>query len=113
MKRILAILMTILVFGAAVPLAGAEETMHEIYLAGGCFWGMEHFMSLVPGVVDAQSGYAQGTVENPTYQQVCAGDTGHRETVKVTYDAGKVALRDLLKLYFSVVDPLTPQPSGQ
>lgn len=79
--------------------------MKTIYFAGGCFWGMERLMELVPGVVDAESGYAQGNLEKPTYEQVCRGDTGHRETVKVSYDPSKIGLGDLLRLFFSVIDP--------
>ena len=110
MKRWLLILLSgcLLLSGSA-----QGDTMREtLYLAGGCFWGMEHLMSLVPGVTDAQAGYAQGTVENPTYEQVCAGNTGHRETVKVTFDPARVSAEQLMKLYFSVVDPLTPNRQG-
>jgi peptide methionine sulfoxide reductase msrA/msrB len=82
-----------------------EESMNTIYLAGGCFWGLEKLMSLVPGVQEAQSGYANGHVENPTYEQVCRGDTGHRETVKVIYDPAVIGLRDLMRLFYSVIDP--------
>lgn len=83
-----------------------------IYLAGGCFWGMEHLMSLVPGVLNAAAGYAQGSIQNPSYEAVCQGNTGHRETVKVTFDSSQVSLESLLKLYFSVVNPLTPNRQG-
>lgn len=86
--------------------------IQTVYLAGGCFWGIEHMMGLVPGVKDAVSGYAQGKVSNPTYEQVCGGDTGHRETVKVLFDDSQVSLESLLKLYFSVVNPLTPNRQG-
>lgn len=76
-----------------------------VYLAGGCFWGMEKLMSLAPGVVDAVSGYANGTMENPTYRDVCTGTTGHRETVRVVYRPDTISLRSLLTLYFSAIDP--------
>lgn len=114
MKKTLALLLAALML---IPGAYAEQntgdTMNKtIYLAGGCFWGVEHLMSLVPGVKDAVSGYANGTLENPTYEQVIKGDTGHRETVKVTYNPAEVSLEALLKLYFSVVDPLTPNKQG-
>ncbi len=75
-----------------------------IYFAGGCFWGMEKLMSMVPGVLDAASGYANGHVVRPTYEQVCTGTTGHRETVRVSYDPDKVSLEALLWLFFSVID---------
>ena len=79
--------------------------MKTIYFAGGCFWGMEHLMSLVPGVADAQSGYANGHADHPDYRQVCGGATGHRETVKVSYDEKTIGLGDLVGLYFSAIDP--------
>lgn len=83
-----------------------------IYLAGGCFWGTEHLMELVDGVVDTEVGYANGVVENPSYEQVCTGDTGAAETVKVTYDDDKVALSTLLRLYFRSIDPLSLNRQG-
>lgn len=83
-----------------------------IYLAGGCFWGVEKLMSLVPGVTDAVSGYANGTLQNPTYAQVRAGGTGHRETVRVTYRPDAVSLADLLSLYFSAVDTSVQNRQG-
>ena len=79
--------------------------MKTIYFAGGCFWGMERLMSLVQGVQDAQSGYANGHTEHPSYEQVCAGNTGHRETVKVTYDEAVIGLEELTGLFFSAIDP--------
>ncbi len=83
-----------------------------IYLAGGCFWGTEHLMELVDGVVDTEVGYANGVVENPSYEQVCTGDTGAAETVKVTYDDDRVALSTLLRLYFRSIDPLSLNRQG-
>ena len=65
----------------------SHETEHVIYLAGGCFWGLEQLMQSIPGVIDAQSGYANGTGEaDANYSAVCVGDTGFRETVRVEYD---------------------------
>jgi len=78
----------------------------RIYLAGGCFWGMEKLMQSIPGVLDAASGYANGHTDiPPSYKAVCAGDTGFRETVRVTYDPDAVSLETLLFAYFSVIDP--------
>jgi peptide methionine sulfoxide reductase msrA/msrB len=77
-----------------------------IYLAGGCFWGLEKLMQSVPGVVDAAAGYANGREgAEPSYKAVCAGGTGFRETVRVTYDPEAVSLETLLHLFFSVIDP--------
>ena len=83
-----------------------------IYFAGGCFWGIEEFFSRIAGVVDATSGYANGTLEDPTYRQVCTGRTGHAETVRVTYDPGQVSLATLTDAYFSVIDPLSINRQG-
>lgn len=77
-----------------------------IYLAGGCFWGLEHLMQSLRGVVDAQSGYANGrSAEEANYAAVCTGLTGFRETVRVEYDTEQVSLETLLAAYFAVIDP--------
>jgi methionine-S-sulfoxide reductase len=111
MKKFLAAALALLMGGSAAPVSAGEGNS-TIYFAGGCFWGIEKLMSLVPGVTDAVSGYANGVVENPSYEQVSRGDTGHRETVKVSYDAKKVDLKSLLKLYFSVIDPTLKDQQG-
>ncbi len=84
--------------------------MNKIYLAGGCFWGIEKFMSLIDGVDDAVSGYANGDIENPTYQQVVKGDTNFRETVEVTYS--KINLETILFAFFRVIDPTVLNRQG-
>lgn len=76
-----------------------------IYLAGGCFWGLEKLMQSLDGVTGATNGYANGTVPAPDYRRVCAGDTGHRETVRVEYDPERISLDELLYAYFEVIDP--------
>lgn len=85
----------------------------EIYLAGGCFWGLEAYFERIDGVVDAISGYANGnpSLPNPSYQQVIAG-SGHAETVKVVYDADKIDLDTILQYYFRVVDPTSINKQG-
>ncbi|MCH5223329.1 MAG: peptide-methionine (R)-S-oxide reductase MsrB [Muribaculaceae bacterium] len=83
-----------------------------IYLAGGCFWGTEHFMSMVHGVEHAEVGYANSNVPNPSYQQVCTGRTGAAETVKVEYDANEVSLPFLLSLYYQTIDPTSLNKQG-
>jgi len=88
---------------------GKEST---IYLAGGCFWGTEHFMKQINGVIDTEVGYANGNTENPTYQQVCSHTTGFAETVKVTYDTEAVSLKTLLDLYFMTIDPTSINRQG-
>lgn len=75
------------------------------YFAGGCFWGVEDRFQQVPGVIDATSGYQGGTTSQPSYQQVCKGDTGHAETVRVTYDPKRITYRQLLERFFRFHDP--------
>lgn len=75
------------------------------YFAGGCFWGVEHYFQQGPGVIDAVSGFMQGRVENPTYKQICQGDTGHAETVKVVFDPRRITYRRLLEAFFVMHDP--------
>lgn len=89
-----------------------HEAASQVYLAGGCFWGVEQYFALVPGVLDAVSGYSQGTVENPSYQEVCTGQTGHTETVQVVYDSSVVSLNHLLNLYFDIIDPYSINKQG-
>lgn len=114
MKKILPILCGILALFSICnnALAGEKNMNKEIYFAGGCFWGVEEYFSRVNGVVDAQSGYAQGNIPNPTYNDVVKGDTGYAETVKVTYDPSKVSLNTLLKGYFNIVDPTSINKQG-
>ena len=79
--------------------------MKEIYFAGGCFWGVEHFFKGVDGVVKTTPGYANGSVDNPSYEQVYTDTTGHAETVKVEYNPERVALGQLVRLFFAIIDP--------
>ena len=86
--------------------------MKEIYLAGGCFWGVEEYFSLIPGVIDAESGYANGKTAEPSYEDVCWRDTGHAETVHVTYDPDVVSLRTLVEQLFAIIDPTSLNRQG-
>ena len=90
---------------------GKAMRTKEIYLAGGCFWGVEAYMERIDGVVDAISGYANGNGTNPSYQQVIAG-SGHAETVKVVYDADKTDLETILQYYFRIIDPTSVNKQG-
>jgi len=81
-------------------------------LAGGCFWGIEKYISLVPGVIQTEVGYANGKTENPTYEDICYHDTGHAETVKVTYDNEKISLDRLLSKFFEAIDPTALNRQG-
>lgn len=77
----------------------------EIVLAGGCFWGAEAFLKRLPGVTGTEAGYANGSTDRPTYEQVCREGTGHAETVKVAYDDAETTLTALLNSFFQAVDP--------
>jgi peptide methionine sulfoxide reductase msrA/msrB len=84
----------------------------EIFLAGGCFWGVERYMSLLPGVTGTAVGYANGRAENPSYEDVCSGETGHVETVRVRYDDGRISLPFLLERFYDAVDPTSLNRQG-
>lgn len=86
--------------------------MKKIVLAGGCFWGVEEYISRINGVIDTEVGYANGNRKNPTYEQVCTGTTGHAEAVKVEYDENSSPLYSLLKKFFSIIDPTIENRQG-
>jgi len=83
-----------------------------ITLGGGCFWCLEAVYELVDGVTAVESGYANGHVVNPSYEQVCGGDTGHAEVVRVTFDADRIGLREILAIFFTIHDPTTLNRQG-
>ena len=89
----------------------ADWKPKKAYFAGGCFWGVEYYMQKLPGVISVVSGYSGGTVENPTYQQVCTGKTGHLEVVEVKYNPYKVTFEELAKRFLETHDPT--QSNGQ
>ena len=84
----------------------------EIYLAGGCFWGTEHYFKQIRGVLETETGYANGHTQNPGYQDVCTDQTGFAETVRIVYDPAVVSLQLLLELYFKSIDPLSVNQQG-
>lgn len=81
------------------------------YFAGGCFWGVEYYLEAMPGVLDVQSGYMGGHLDNPTYAQVTSHVSGHLEAVKVEYDPDKVGYADIAQRFFEIHDPT--QKNGQ
>ena len=89
-----------------------NKNLKTIYLAGGCFWGVEKYLSLIPGVKETEAGYANGSTPSPTYEDVCRKGTGHAETVKVVYDPDEVSLPFLLEQYYAVIDPLSVNRQG-
>ncbi len=84
----------------------------DIYLAGGCFWGTEHFFKQIAGVVSTETGFANGHTDSPTYEQVYTDQTGYAETVKVVYDPQQVSLEFLLRMYFVAIDPTSLNRQG-
>ena len=110
----------------AADLNAAEHTFYQpktnqesipvdartIYLAGGCFWGVEAYFERIDGVLDAVSGYANGRTENPSYEDVVYRNSGHAETVKVVYNPDKLSLDDILQYYFRIIDPTSLNKQG-
>lgn len=89
-----------------------DEDLHTLYLAGGCFWGLEAYLKRLPGVRATVVGYANGSTENPSYRDVCNWNTGHAETVAVTYDRHVLPTDLLLDAFFDVVDPTALNRQG-
>jgi methionine-S-sulfoxide reductase len=83
-----------------------------IVFGGGCFWCTEAVFNMFEGVVKTTPGYAGGTTKNPTYEQVCSGNTGHAEVLKVEYDPDKAPLKKLLEIFFSMHDPTSINQQG-
>jgi peptide-methionine (S)-S-oxide reductase len=81
-------------------------------LGGGCFWCTEAIFSELKGVQKVESGYAGGTIPNPTYQQVCTGNSGHAEVAQITFDPNIISYKDLLRIFFTVLDPTNPNRQG-
>ena len=81
-------------------------------LAGGCFWCLEAVYQLLPGVERIVSGYTGGELENPTYEEICSGTTGHAEVVQLTFDPAKVSYEEILGVFFSIHDPTTLNRQG-
>jgi peptide-methionine (S)-S-oxide reductase len=86
--------------------------MEKATFGAGCFWGIEHAFRKVEGVQEAPVGYAGGTTEDPTYEQVCSGKTGHTEVVQVEYDPDKVTYEELLEVFWGLHDPTTLNRQG-
>ena len=88
------------------------EGMEVATLGAGCFWCVEAIFQRLDGVVKVESGYAGGKVQNPTYKQVCTGETGHAEVCQITYDPKKLSFDDLLHVFFKTHDPTTLNRQG-
>ena len=86
--------------------------IETVYLAGGCYWGLEDLLSEIPGVVDTAVGFSGGHVKNVCYREVTTGTTGHAETVKVVFDSDILSFKDLLLFFFKIHDPTTLNQQG-
>lgn len=84
-----------------------------IYLAGGCFWGVQRYFDQFDGILKTTVGYANGNTENPEYKDVKAGKTGHAETIKIEYDSTIISLKEILDKYFEVIDPISVNKQGE
>ncbi len=84
----------------------------KLIIGGGCFWCMEAVFESLKGVEDVESGYANGTTPNPTYREICRGETGHAEVIKITYDPTVIGLERLLEIFFVIHDPTTLNYQG-
>lgn len=89
-----------------------KENFKEIYFAGGCFWGTEHFFKQIEGVVETEVGFANGHTENPSYEEVYTDETGFAETVRVRYNPAVVSLEFLLRMFFKAIDPTSLNKQG-
>lgn len=87
--------------------------MKTIYLAAGCFWGAEHYLKLIRGIIHTEVGFANGHTDNPTYKQVYTDTTGYAEAVRVDYDPELISLKLLIDLYFKAIDPTSLNQQGE
>lgn len=86
--------------------------MKELYLAGGCFWGLQAYFDLKEGITESEVGYANGNTKEPTYEQVCTNTTGYAEAVRIRYDDNKISLTRVLELFWKVIDPTSLNKQG-
>lgn len=87
--------------------------MKTIYLAAGCFWGAEHYLKLIRGIIHTEVGFANGHTDSPTYKQVYTDTTGYAEAVRVDYDPELISLKLLIELYFKAIDPTSLNQQGE
>lgn len=87
--------------------------MKTIFLAAGCFWGAQHYLKQIRGVVETETGFANGNTENPVYEQVYTDTTGYAEAVRVVYDPEVLPLRKLINLYFNCIEPTSVNQQGE
>jgi peptide-methionine (S)-S-oxide reductase len=112
MRSFLAAFLLMLTMPFAARAADAVPSTETVTLAGGCFWCLEAVFDELKGVTKVESGYAGGHVPNPTYEQVSSGDTGHAESVQITFDPRAISLDTILKVFFTIHDPTTLNRQG-
>ncbi|MDP7005862.1 MAG: bifunctional methionine sulfoxide reductase B/A protein [Phycisphaerales bacterium] len=98
--------------GDEIPEQSKPVNTEIAYFAGGCFWGVEHWLQQGEGVINVESGYMQGETDNPTYKDVCSGKSGHAETAKVTFDPKVISFKTLLEAFFKMHDPTEVNRQG-
>ena len=112
MKRHLFVIAAMTATALTADAADAPAKTDRAVIGGGCFWCVEAQYKLLPGVVKVTSGYAGGHKENPTYKEVCNGDTGHAEVVQIEFDPAKVSYKELIDLFWDAHDPTTLNRQG-
>ena len=93
-------------------IARYNELMKKIYLAGGCFWGVEHYLSFIPGIIETTVGYANSDILSPSYEDLKQQRSSASETVETVYDETKISLREILDLFFEIIDPTLTDRQG-
>lgn len=89
-----------------------DQLIQKASFAGGCFWGVQQLFDKIPGVISSRVGYMGGHKDNPTYEEVCSGNTGHAEVLEITYDANQISYGDLLDRFWTLHDPTTKDRQG-
>ncbi|WP_319560236.1 peptide-methionine (S)-S-oxide reductase MsrA [Marispirochaeta sp.] len=115
MRKFFLIPVLLLAAGTGIMAQGADMENTDqatVVIGGGCFWCVEAVYERIEGITSAVSGYAGGTVENPTYKQVTTGTTGHAEVVKLTFDPERISYREILDIFFTAHDPTTVNRQG-
>ena len=106
LKFVTCVFMSLSILTSVAQSADKENYSYAV-LAGGCFWGVEHLFSKQDGVIDVVSGYTGGSLQDPSYEDIVTGSTGHAEAVQITYDPNMISYETILKFFFQIHDPTT------